>query len=78
MDATLEPLLTVKETAEYLRMHEETVRREIKRGTIRVIFVGPKRGSVRIKESEILQYLESSNFFSEKRDDWSRNPSSLR
>lgn len=57
MEATLEPLLTVKEVAEYLHMHPETVRREIKRGIISIVLVGPKRGGVRIRESEIVRYL---------------------
>ncbi|WP_346236913.1 helix-turn-helix domain-containing protein [Niabella insulamsoli] len=46
---------TINEVAEYLRISEKTLRKEIKRGAIGVIII---RGSYRISEKQLADYLK--------------------
>ena len=58
MEATLEPLLTVKEVAEYLRVCEKTIRKEIKQNNISTIKIGPKGSIVLIRLADVISYLD--------------------
>lgn len=57
MEATIEPLLTVKEVAELLKMSVKTVRNEIRRNRIGVTLLGPKGGIMRVRRSEVHRYI---------------------
>ena len=65
MDATLEPLLTVKEVAEILKVRPETVREEISAGRLAATRVGSKGGVTRIDPKWLRAYLESRKIFAE-------------
>ena len=51
----LEPIYTVAETAEYLSVHPQTVRKMIRDGRLRPTAVGMR---VRIKASDLRAYLD--------------------
>jgi excisionase family DNA binding protein len=51
-----EKLYTVRQAAELLGMHPESVYREIRAGNIRVEKLGPRR--TRIPESELARFVE--------------------
>ena len=55
-DGGVEPLYTINETAEYLKLHPQTVRRMIRRGDLQTTAVGMR---VRIKASDIRAYLDT-------------------
>ena len=55
-DGGVEPLYTINETAEYLKLHPQTVRRMIRRGDLKTTAVGMR---VRIKASDIRAYLDA-------------------
>ena len=65
MDATLEPLLTVKEVAEILKVRPETVRNEISAGHLTASRVGIKGGVARIRPEWLLAYLEKRKILTE-------------
>jgi excisionase family DNA binding protein len=46
-------LLTVREVAETLRVHPETVRRWLRQGKVKGIMLGGDRGGYRISTSEV-------------------------
>jgi excisionase family DNA binding protein len=54
---TDEPLLTVHEVAQRLRLNPETVRRWLKSGRMRGMSLGSDRAGWRIPESEIRRVL---------------------
>lgn len=51
----IEPIYTITETAEYLKLHPQTVRKMIKDGRLRPTAVGMR---VRIKASDLRAYLD--------------------
>ena len=55
-DGGVEPLYTINETAEYLKLHPQTVRRMIRRGDLQTTAVGMR---VRVKASAIRAYLDT-------------------
>ena len=66
MDATIEPLLTVKEVAEILKVRPETVRDEINSGRLCASRVGKKGGVARIRLEWLADYLERRKILPEK------------
>jgi excisionase family DNA binding protein len=52
-----DPLLTVKEVAERLRLNPETVRVWLRDGKLRGILMGGRRGGYRIAQSELRRFL---------------------
>jgi excisionase family DNA binding protein len=50
----MDKLLTIKEVAERLRVHEVTVRRYIAKGTVPAVKIG---GGVRVRESDIKKVI---------------------
>jgi len=52
-----EPLYTVKEVAERLRVNPETVRVWLRTGTVRGVLLGGRKSGYRIPESEVLRIL---------------------
>jgi excisionase family DNA binding protein len=56
-----DPLLTVQEVADQLRLKPETVRRWIRAGRIRAISLGSDRAGLRIRASEIQRLLGGSD-----------------
>ena len=55
-DGGVEPLYTINETAEYLKLHPQTVRKMVQRGELRTTAVGMR---LRIKASDIRAYLDA-------------------
>lgn len=55
-DGDVEPLYTILETADYLKLHPQTVRKMIRRGELKTTAVGMR---VRIKASDIRAYLDA-------------------
>jgi len=49
---------TVEEIAERLKIHKRTVQRWIIAGTLRAYRVGGQSGQLRVKESDLLYFLE--------------------
>ena len=58
-NTTLPKLLTIKQAAEILNVHVETLRRWDKRGRLKAIKVN-ERGDRRYKPEDIENYLESN------------------
>ena len=57
-EATAKPgLLTVSEASRRMSVSKSTVYREIDAGELRAYRIGPGKGSVRIPEDAILEYL---------------------
>jgi excisionase family DNA binding protein len=54
-----EPLLTVRETADRLRVNPETVRRWLRAGRLKGILMGGDRGGYRIPASELERLTQS-------------------
>lgn len=57
MVMTEERLLTVREIADTLRVHENTVLAWLKRGTLRGFRVGGTKSGWRIRESELRRFI---------------------
>jgi excisionase family DNA binding protein len=55
-DGGVEPLYTVDETARYLKLHPQTVRKMIRRGDLKSTAVGMR---VRVRASDIRAYLDA-------------------
>jgi excisionase family DNA binding protein len=53
-----EPLYTVKEVAERLKLNPETVRVWIRQGTLRAVLMGGRRGGYRVPAAELRRLLE--------------------
>jgi len=53
-------LLTIREVSDYLKCHPNTVRRYIKLGRIKPVWVGEglRRGLLRVDQSELLKLLK--------------------
>ena len=51
-------LLTRKEAAQRLRVHEVTIDRYIRRGVLEAVKMGGLHGPVRIPEQSLLDYVE--------------------
>ena len=60
MNADSETLLTVREVAERLRLSQASVYQMVKSGRLAVCRLGPRRGAIRIRESDLEACLESS------------------
>lgn len=54
----VEPIYTITETAEYLKLHPQTVRKMIKDGRLHPTAVGMR---VRIKASDLRAYLDRND-----------------
>ena len=65
MDVTFEPLLTVKEVANILKVRPETVRGEISAGRLAALRIGAKGGATRIRPEWLHIYLEKRKFLVE-------------
>ena len=52
--------LTVRDVAEILRVHEETVRRWIRRGDLMALDLGGPRAGYRIRPSELDRFINSN------------------
>ena len=52
-----QPLLTVDEVAQRLKVHPETVRRWIRAGALRAIPLGPRAG-YRVTEGNLQEFLD--------------------
>ena len=63
MDATFEPLLTVKEVAEILKINPKSVRAEVNAGRLFATRVGTKGGVTRIRPEWLNAYLEKRRNF---------------
>ena len=65
MDATLVPLLTVKEVAKILKIDPKSVRAEINAGRLCATRIGTKGGVTRIRSEWLDAYLEKRKIFAE-------------
>lgn len=52
--------LTVRDVAEILRVHEETVRRWIRRGDLMALDLGGPRAGYRIRPTELDRFISSN------------------
>ena len=55
-----DPLLMVKEVAERLRIHENSVLNKLKRGELRGLRIGGPRTGWRIRTSELERFLKEA------------------
>lgn len=58
LSSTLDPLLTVEETAAYLRMHKMTVYRMMSRGLIPYSLIGQRR---KVRQSDLEALVEAGS-----------------
>ena len=54
---TDDPLMTVPEVAEHLRLKPETVRRWIRRGILPALSLGSDRAGLRVRRSEVEHFV---------------------
>lgn len=52
--------LTVRDVAESLKVHEETVRRWIRRGDLVALDLGGPRAGYRVRPSDLEKFIESN------------------
>ena len=52
-------MLTIRESAKYLRVSESTIRNAINGGRLRAYRIGAGRGTLRIREADLFEFLTS-------------------